>query len=71
MIEAREQQLEITMKALKAIVNPIDYLNSELKDGEKLDGHVAIMLIQKPVFYQDIAKKALAELEFTLDTPQT
>ena len=57
-----ETSLQIALKALEDIVNPIGYMKSQLKDGESLDGHYAIMISDKPKFYQDIAKEALEKI---------
>ena len=57
-----ETSLQIALKALEDIVNPIGYMKSQLKDGESLNGHYAIMISDKPKFYQDIAKEALEKI---------
>ena len=51
-----ETSLQIALKALENIVK------SQLKDGESLNGHYAIMISDKPKFYQDIAKEALEKI---------
>ena len=57
-----ETSLQIALKALENIINPIGYMKSQLKDGESFDGHYAIMISDKPKFYQDIAKEALEKI---------
>lgn len=57
-----ETSLQIALKALENIINPIGYMKSQLKDGESLEGHYAIMISDNPKFYQDIAKEALEEI---------
>lgn len=54
---------DVAIAALKKIANPIQYLQEEAeKEGAKLDGYMAIQLIKDANFYQEIARKALKEL---------
>ena len=53
---------QLAISALEAIIDPIGYMNSQLKEDEKLDGMYAIRIAERPEFYQDIAKKALEEI---------
>ena len=57
-----ETSLQIALKALEDIINPIGYMKSQLNYGESLNGHYAIMISDKPKFYQDIAKEALEKI---------
>jgi len=54
---------DVAIVALKKIANPIQYLQEEAeKEGAKSDGYMAIQLIKDANFYQEIARKALKEL---------
>lgn len=55
---------QLAISALKKIENPIKYLRDEAeKDGCVLDGRMAIELIKDASFYQEIARKALEEID--------
>lgn len=57
-------KLKIAVMALKNILEPIKYLQDEAeKDGAKLDGYMAIQLIQNASIYQEIARKALEAID--------
>jgi len=54
---------DVAIIALKKIANPIQYLQEEAeKEGAKLDGYMAVQLTKDANFYQEIAIKALKEL---------
>ena len=57
-----ETSLQIALKALENIINPIGYMKSQLEEGETLNGYAAVMITEKPQFYQDIAKEALEKI---------
>lgn len=58
-IEQRDKLIE----ALRAIVNPIEYLRKEAEeDGNVLDGRAVIALSSGPWFYRGIAERALEGL---------
>lgn len=50
---------EIYLNALKAIARPIQHLQSQLKEGEGLDGIIALQLSNDADYLKGIAKKAL------------
>ena len=53
---------QLAISALEAIVDPIGHMRKQLKEDERLDGMYAIRIVERPEFYQDIAKKALEEI---------
>lgn len=57
-----KEKLEIALKALEAITQPVKYLESQLEEGEKLNGMAVVMILDKPTFYQELAEKALKEI---------
>lgn len=57
-----ETSLQIAIKALENIINPIGYMKSQLEEGDTLNGGYAIMLTEKPQFYQNIAEEALRKI---------
>ena len=62
-IEKLKRKKEIAEKALKNIINPIDYLQEEAKSKKMiLNGEKAIQLINHSEFFSNIAKKALEEI---------
>lgn len=65
MLENKEiniKQYEIAIKALEAISDPITHLKAKLNEGETLSGLYIIKLLDRPDFYQNIAEKALEEI---------
>lgn len=57
-------KFKIAVMALRNILEPIKYLQYEAeKDGAKLDGYMAIQLIQNASIYQEIARKALEAID--------
>jgi hypothetical protein len=50
---------DIYETALNNICNPLEYLKSNLKDGETLNGMMTILILDKGEFYKNIAKEAL------------
>ena len=57
-----ETSLQIALKALENIINPIGYMKSQLEEGDTLNGYAAVMIAEKPQFYQNIAKEALEKI---------
>lgn len=57
-----ETSLQIAIKALENIINPIGYMKSQLEEGDTLNGGYVIMLSENPQFYQNIAKEALKKI---------
>jgi hypothetical protein len=53
---------QLAIDALEAIIDPIGYMKSQLKEDEQLNGMGAIMIADKPQFYQEIARKALSQI---------
>ena len=60
--EEKETSLQIAIKALENIINPIGYMKSKLEEGDTLNGGYAIMMTEKPQFYQNIAEEALIKI---------
>ena len=59
-----QQRELLAISCLKNIVNPINYLKELAKvDGGKLDGSYAIHLTKQGMFYQNLAKEALKEID--------
>ena len=54
----------LAISCLNNIIQPIDYLKqlAEL-DGGKLDGSFAVHLTKQGMFYQELAKKAIKEID--------
>lgn len=52
---------EIYEKALINICNPLDYLKSELKEGENLNGDQTLRILDSVQFYKTIAFSALVD----------
>ena len=63
MKKTNNSKLEIAIKALEAITNPVKYLKDKLEEGETLNGMAVIMATEKATFYQNIAEKALEEIK--------
>ena len=57
-----ETSLQIALKALENIINPIGYMKSQLEEGDTFNGYAAVMIAEKPQFYQNIAKEALEKI---------
>ena len=57
-----DSKLLIMKSALEAIIDPIGYMNSQLKEDDKLDGMYAIRIAERPEFYH--VKFILALLGF-------
>ena len=59
-----QQRELLAISCLNNIIQPIDYLKqlAEL-DGGKLDGSFAVHLTKQGMFYQEIAKKAIKEID--------
>jgi hypothetical protein len=60
--ELREK-LAAAVKALEEIVDPISFIRSRMKEGEQLNGTIAVYFSESPVYLKDIAKKALKEAQ--------
>jgi hypothetical protein len=50
-------------EALRAMIDPIPYLERKLPEGYRLDGHAALRQINSREFYINLAKEALAAHE--------
>ena len=59
-----QQRELLAISCLNNIIQPIDYLKqlAEL-DGGKLDGSFAVHLTKQGMFYQELAKKAIKEID--------
>lgn len=62
-IVSKQREL-LAISCLNNIIQPIDYLKqlAEL-DGGKLDGSFAVHLTKQGMFYQELAKKAIKEID--------
>lgn len=56
-------QVTLLRDALWKIAHPIDAMQSKLREGEKLNGPMAVMLASDPSYLKEIAQKALAATE--------
>ena len=56
-----DEKLEIATQALEDICNPLDALQRNLKEGERLNG-LAVQIIKDPYYLQSIAKEAIARI---------
>ena len=45
--------------ALEDIANPLQRIKREVPEGAKLNGQMAVALMESPDFYKDIARQAL------------
>ncbi len=50
-------------EALRNIAEPIPYLMRQVEPGYTLDGHAVIRMTERPEFYRQMAREALAQLE--------
>lgn len=60
--ELAKQMQEPYIKALQEIVEPIKFLQDRLKEGEQLNGAMAVTLSKDANYLKEIAKKALQNL---------
>lgn len=51
---------EPLVEALEEIVNPLKYMQDDLKEGEVLNGIMAIQLSDSAAYLKEIARKALS-----------
>lgn len=59
---------EVLIKALNSIVNPLLALEQEAKkDGNKLDGFMAVQLANDPEHLKQIARQALLDIRLETD----
>jgi hypothetical protein len=57
-----EQENKRLRAALKAIANPIQHMQEEaVREGMKLDGHMATAMADSPAYLSGLAKKALEQ----------
>lgn len=56
-------KLSIAINALKDIIDPIGTLKRELKEGETLNGQIAVILANDVIFLRNLAKNALKQIE--------
>jgi hypothetical protein len=54
---------DILINGIKNIVDPISYLKSQLGEGERLNVKRVTRLLKNPLFYQQIAKDTLKQIE--------
>jgi tRNA A37 threonylcarbamoyladenosine modification protein TsaB len=58
---ADSQKREVMLRdALWKIAHPIDAMQSKLREGEKLNGPMAVMIASDPSYLKEIAQEALA-----------
>lgn len=55
------KQRDELKEALKRIADPIEYMRQNLKEGESLNGQMAIRISENASYLQDIAKTAINE----------
>lgn len=61
-LEEQQPSPEVTklVEALEGIINPIQFIQERLREGERLDGMVAVQLANDAEYLKGIAKAALA-----------
>ncbi len=57
--ELLEEENRKLREALKEIITPIPYMQQRLKEGESLNGGIAVMLANDPTHLRNIAQKVL------------
>lgn len=57
--EVKTQGAEELLEALQKIQNPVAYLQNSLKEGERLDGVMAVALSNDANWLKEIARKAI------------
>ena len=58
-----DEKLQIALQALKDIVDPISSFQRNLKEGETINGLMAVKLSEDHNYLKDIAQKALAAIQ--------
>ena len=62
--DVSHQREQIAISCLRNITDPIKYLKELAEaDGAKLDGAMAIQMTRNGMFYQELANKALKEID--------
>ena len=56
------KQLEIAIQALNDIIDPVNKLRRNLKEGELLNGLFAIQIMKDPSYLRSIASNALLKI---------
>lgn len=54
--------LEMALKALQDVVNPIAAIQRDMPEGYRLDGMAAMRAAENPETYREIARKAIAAI---------
>lgn len=63
--EAVSENMDIAIKALQRIANPVKYFRDELKEGERLNGHYAIAISNDADWLKSQALTALESINAT------
>jgi len=58
-----DEKLQIALQALKDIVDPIGSFQRNLKEGETINGLMAVKLSEDHFYLKDIAQKALTAIQ--------
>lgn len=58
-----KEKLDIAIKALKQIDDPIDHMRVSLEKGQRLNGQMAYLLSQDHNYLKEIARTAIKKIE--------
>jgi hypothetical protein len=66
----KAEKLKIALKALNSIIDPIGHMESQLEEGETLNGYYAVRISESSQFYKEIVQKALGEISCDYSLPK-